>query len=534
MKAHSFSHGNLTLRFFDRRIACTVANAARDSVHDLQLHADRFCPAEAGEAHEATGVSARLEGVVQQEGDTLVATWQVDSGQVICTITFAGHDTFVWRVTFQAYPYHLVDRYSLARLSWQADHFTHYLDPCLFEQVAAHWCAPLPETRVHVDTSGVHLGNNCITIYNASEAVLVGSLDFNSASQHTVTKRSAEVTIRHCNTAPRERLREGVYIADRTWEQCATRYGEMLEARGVLRPREHVRWHTEPQWCDWVPYRWDTGESRLLTNAEQIRASETDVRTIVIDAGWFDWLGDWNADADKFPSGMRSLVDRLHEMDFKVILWFCPHIVHPASKALETCRDFLVRNHNGSLYRSEHEGSEHVLGYFVDPTDERGVRFIEAMTDKLLDTFNADGVKIDYVYLHPTRSFVTHEPIEENDYVYRVHEIVARHARALKPDCLVSNFSFSAHVAELGDDIRAGDTFNGCNYRSLAVSQIKTKVAAYQHPYVLLVNDYIGSYDLPIEADVFRHWLEWIRNMPRAVTAYGWQPWDPNLRHCFR
>ncbi len=39
--------------------------------------------------------------------------------------------------------------------------------------------------------------------------------------------------------------------------------------------------------------------------------------------------------------------------------------------------------------------------------------------------------------------------------------------------------------------MRTSDTFKGRNHRTLSESKLKTKVASYQHPYVLLAKDYI-------------------------------------------
>lgn len=528
---YNYSCKNLQLEFSDNTIGCKIKNINTRSVYNLQFYADRFCPKFENIADKDKAVNNIINFIGYNEQDNiLTAKWKVLDGEINCQIKFENNaNIFTWKIDSENYHFSLSDKYILAGISWNGTIFTHQIDPCRFEGVAAYWPNKISDNQLCFDISGVRIGNNYIINYNNSEAVLTGSLDFAGSSQHNISRNSSSVTICHYNTIPENISQEGVFIACNTWERCALVYCDLLEARGVFRKRKPVQWHTEAQWCDWVPYRWDTCEEKILKNAEEIRISGIDVGTIVIDAGWFDYLGDWDDDRKKFPSGMKELIARLHKMDFKVVLWFCPHIIHPASKAVDRCKDFLVRNTNGSLYRSEREGKENVLGYFIDPTSKHGIKFIKDMTNKLLKEFDADGLKIDYIYLHPTRTFVTEVPLEENEYVYKIHEIISNEAKKIKQDCLVSIFSYSAHLAELGDDIRTGDTFNGCNYRTLGISQIKTKVAAYQHPYVLLLNDYIGSYDLPIEKDVFHEWLTWIKNMPRSVVAYGWQPWDKNL-----
>lgn len=527
-----YTHNSLKLEFSKDTIGCKIENMIKGSVYYLQFYADRFCSELGSKSNAGNHGELNFTGFDEQN-QALTASWNIRGGQIDCLINFDDHrDLFTWKIRFRDYPYHLFDKYVLAGIHAGEGYFTHHLDPCLFEQEAAYWPGLIPEDPLCIETSGVRIGNNYIINYNAEEAVLIGSLDFNVSSRHKISRTASTVTICYYNTFPKETTQEGIYLSAGTWERCAAIYCQLLEERGAISRREQVTWHTEPQWCDWVPYRWDTSEEKILKNARQIRQSGISVRTIVIDAGWFDYLGDWEPDRKKFPSGMRKLIAELHKMDFKVVLWLCPHVLSSRSRALEVCGDFLVRNDNNTLYQAgAEEKPENIGGYFIDPTDRRGVKFLRDITHKLIKEFDADGLKIDYVYLGPTRRFVTAVPLEENEYVYKIHEIVSQSAREIKKDCLISVFTYSAHIAELGDDIRTGDTFKGCNYRTLSIAKIKTKVAFYQHPHVLLVNDYIGSYDVPIEEDVFYEWIEWLQRTSRAVIAYGWQPWSEELAY---
>ncbi len=64
-------------------------------------------------------------------------------------------------------------------------------------------------------------------------------------------------------------------------------------------------------------------QEMVLNVAKLIRKENLNIGAIIIDDGWQDFRGDWNLDESKFPD-MRGLVDELHGMDFKVVLWWAP------------------------------------------------------------------------------------------------------------------------------------------------------------------------------------------------------------------
>jgi hypothetical protein len=63
-----------------------------------------------------------------------------------------------------------------------------------------------------------------------------------------------------------------------------------------------------------------------LATARRIRDLGLNIGTFIIDDGWQDRRGDWNLATDRFPD-VRALVDALHAMNFKVVLWFAPFLL---------------------------------------------------------------------------------------------------------------------------------------------------------------------------------------------------------------
>ena len=61
----------------------------------------------------------------------------------------------------------------------------------------------------------------------------------------------------------------------------------------------------------------------ILRAARLIRERGLNIGTLIIDDGWQDFRGDWNLLTGKFPD-MRGLVDELHALDFRVMMWWAP------------------------------------------------------------------------------------------------------------------------------------------------------------------------------------------------------------------
>ena len=86
---------------------------------------------------------------------------------------------------------------------------------------------------------------------------------------------------------------------------------------------------------------WEATEFRV-SEAGQIalaeKAASLGVERFVMDDGWFGQrkddhagLGDWYVNKDKFPNGLRPLIDRVHGLGMSFGLWVEPEMVNPDS-----------------------------------------------------------------------------------------------------------------------------------------------------------------------------------------------------------
>lgn len=84
----------------------------------------------------------------------------------------------------------------------------------------------------------------------------------------------------------------------------------------------------------WEATLFEVDESAHVTLAEL--AADMGVELFVLDDGWFHGrkddhagLGDWRADASKFPRGLTPLIERVNSLGMDFVLWVEPEIGQP-------------------------------------------------------------------------------------------------------------------------------------------------------------------------------------------------------------
>lgn len=117
------------------------------------------------------------------------------------------------------------------------------------------------------------------------------------------------------------------------------------------------------------------------------------VKYLVIDAGWYgkqNWwqsMGEWEVNTDKFPNGLKEIADYIHECGMIPGLWFELEVVGPTSKYYNCAEHLLKRN--GKIITS----GERRFWDMEDPW------VIEHLTERVIKQLRDNGfgyIKIDY------------------------------------------------------------------------------------------------------------------------------------------
>jgi alpha-glucosidase (family GH31 glycosyl hydrolase) len=82
---------------------------------------------------------------------------------------------------------------------------------------------------------------------------------------------------------------------------------------------------TNPQYNTWIEFQCNQNEKDILAYARAILDNGFPAGVFMIDGGWQINHGDLEFTPERFQNP-ESMVDKLHDMGFKVMLWICPFI----------------------------------------------------------------------------------------------------------------------------------------------------------------------------------------------------------------
>ncbi len=165
--------------------------------------------------------------------------------------------------------------------------------------------------------------------------------------------------------------------------------GKHFPANGVLPPEDFF---TSPQFNTWIELIYDQNQKDILNYARAAVREGFKPGILMIDDLWSNYYGKWDFDRAKFPDP-KAMMDELHELGFKVILWICPFVSMDSAEY----RDLSGK---GALVRSENGDPAHIYWWngisavldFSNPVDEQ---WFTEQTRRLVNDYGVDGFKFD-------------------------------------------------------------------------------------------------------------------------------------------
>lgn len=147
-----------------------------------------------------------------------------------------------------------------------------------------------------------------------------------------------------------------------------------------------------PQYNTWIELMYDQAQEPILRYARNLLRQGYPPGVLMIDEGWANYYGDWDFNATRFPRP-RQLIDELHRLGFKVMLWIVPFVV-PDSRVFRELRAgrVLVKDKAGKPVVREWWNGYSAL---VDVTGGDGRRWFLAQLKRLRRDYGVDGFKFD-------------------------------------------------------------------------------------------------------------------------------------------
>lgn len=143
----------------------------------------------------------------------------------------------------------------------------------------------------------------------------------------------------------------------------------------------------------WSTFTFDVSEELILAQAE--RFADLGVEMLVIDDGWFKGrktdnagLGDWVPDPQKFPNGLKPVVEKINSLGIKFGIWVEPEMVNPDSELYKEHPDWVM---NYPTREREETRNQLTLNLAREDVFE----FTKNWLDKLLSSANIEHLKWD-------------------------------------------------------------------------------------------------------------------------------------------
>jgi len=196
--------------------------------------------------------------------------------------------------------------------------------------------------------------------------------------------------------------------------------------------------------------------------------------TVIIDDGWqtddnnrgYDYCGDWELAISKIPD-MKKLVDRIHQIGMKVILWYSVPYVGIYSKKYQDFKDMLLNPRSPkkiSLDPRYKEVRDYLVNTYVDAVQNWGIDGLK------LDFISAFRLTEDSILPDPRRDYYALE-----DGIEALMEEITENLYRRKPDILLEFRQpyIGPAIRKYGNMLRAGDCPNDTLSNRISVIDLR-------------------------------------------------------------
>ncbi len=158
----------------------------------------------------------------------------------------------------------------------------------------------------------------------------------------------------------------------------------------------------KPQYNTWIELTYNQNQADVLKYARAILANGFPPGVLMIDDTWQENYGVWNFHPGRFPDPRRML-DELHQMGFKVMVWICPFVSADQSRLVHRLlkdKCFLMQKNSAKTTWATATDPALIKwwnGYsaLLDFSNPKAVRWFNEQMDRLVKDYGVDGFKLD-------------------------------------------------------------------------------------------------------------------------------------------
>lgn len=150
---------------------------------------------------------------------------------------------------------------------------------------------------------------------------------------------------------------------------------------------------TMPQYNTWIELMYNQNQNDIISYAQSIIDNDFPKGVLMIDDNWQRYYGNFEFKAEKF-SDPKGMVDKLHAMGFRVMLWVCPFVSADSPEYREL-------SSKGYLIKKKNSDSPVIINWWngqsacYDFTNPAALDHYISLLKKVQIDYNIDGFKFD-------------------------------------------------------------------------------------------------------------------------------------------
>ncbi len=295
------------------------------------------------------------------------------------------------------------------------------------------------------------------------------------------------------------------------------------------------------QYNTWIECLYHPTQEKVLRYAEAILENGFEPGILMIDEGWHGRYGNWSFDLLQFPNP-KEMVEKLHNMGFKVLLWVVPYVCPDGEFFIEHLRaSNSAHKPEERLFLRSRENPDRPALYqwwngcsaMLNLSNPADYEFLDAQLQTLIRDYGIDGFKFDGGSIDGYASCIGGEPLCDRTpaelnaawnnfaakYDYHEYKDTFKGAR-------------NATIQRLCDRAHVWDRFDG--FSSVVPDSIAQGLIG--HPFIC--PDMVGGGEWscfkpgkPIDGELFVRWAQCSALFPMMQYSKG--PWACLSReHC--
>ena len=158
----------------------------------------------------------------------------------------------------------------------------------------------------------------------------------------------------------------------------------------------------QPQYNTWIELTYNQNQADVLKYARAILAKGFPPGVLMIDDTWQENYGVWNFHPGRFPNP-KQMMDELHQMGFKVMVWMCPFVSADQSRLVHRLlkdKCFLMQKKSEQTTWATATDPAMIKwwnGYsaLLDFSNPKAVLWFNEQMDRLVKDYGVDGFKLD-------------------------------------------------------------------------------------------------------------------------------------------